>query len=273
MTDTIACDISYYQPVVDDTYPHKWLIFRACDGTFRDPHFAANYKWCRKAVKTGRLTGFTVYAVYRPGVDIVSTVQSMVGKPGRHLTVMVDVESWNGEITGDHSVEITDVVKRFADWLGSRDRVLAYGNRYDLAALYPTRPDWLRLVVASYGSEEPDVPHMVAWQYSQGLSTDPLPPGLPRSSRPFGDCDHNIFPGLAPSRVADTLGVGLHKKEPSVSIISTLQVLRGAVVGGKYATARLRKKYPKMVNNVGLVERVAHLEAQVRALAERETKK
>lgn len=263
-TGAIFTDTSYYQAAVDDTYPHRWLSFRACDGTFHDPKFDQNYAWAEKACQNGKLAGYTIYAVYRPGVDIVSVVQSMVGTPSKHVTVMVDVESWNGEIGGNHSTEITRLIKRFAKWLGSRDRVIAYGNVYDLGNIYPHRPSWLNIAVASYGTVQPTVQNMVIWQYYGGADT-PTPAGLPRSSAPFGVCDHNIAPGLTATDLANTLGVGPSQEE-HVSVLAAARSFRAFALGGKYATRSLMKKYPRLVRKTGVIERLDHLEAEVKTL-------
>jgi hypothetical protein len=203
---TFSVDVSYYQKAADDSYRRGWFIFRACDGTFRDPNFAANLAWAKRAVKT-TLTGYTVYVVYRPGVDVLSIVKSMLGTPDNHLTVMIDVESWGGEIRGDHSSEITRLAEALAQWLGDKRRVLAYGNQGDLANLYPHRPSWLKLVVASYGMFRPNLHNMFGWQYSDGSLRWSVLRGYPRSSKPFGNCDHNFFLGLSAKEIAATLGV------------------------------------------------------------------
>jgi hypothetical protein len=213
VTDTIACDVSYYQREVDNTYPHGWLIFRACDGTFRDSKYKANLSWAEHAALTGKLTGFTAYVVFRPGVDVLSVIKSMTASPSRFMTVMIDIESWQGQIRGDYSAAITKLATDLAGWLGDKRRVLAYGNQGDLANIYPRRPDWLKLVVAGYGSQRPSVHNMIGWQYSDGSSRWPVPSGYPRSSKPFGNCDHNVFPGYSPAQLAAALGVGDHSTD------------------------------------------------------------
>lgn len=206
MSGTFACDISSWQRPVDDTYPHPWLIFRACDGTYRDPNFPANLNWA-KANAGKKLVGYTVYAVYEPGVDILAVVKSMVGTPDPYLTVMIDVESWSGKIQGDHSADITAVYRAFAAWLGDERRVIVYGNQGDLANLYPHRPPAEHLIIAAYGSVKPNVPGQIGWQYSDGQSMYPVPAGWPRATSPFGPADHNHF-DLDPAALAAELGVG-----------------------------------------------------------------
>jgi hypothetical protein len=215
---TFATDVSYYQDAVNDDYPHHWFIFRGCDGTFVDPKFSVNHAWAKKATASGKLAGFTVYVVYRPGVNVLDVLKGIVGLPHPKLTVMIDVESWSGQIRGDYSAGITALANGLAAWLGDKRRVLAYGNQGDLANLYPDRPSWLRLVVASYGSVKPNVHNMIGWQYSDGESRWPVPTGYPRSTPPFGRCDHNVFPGLSPSQLADALGVGTPAPAPAPPI-------------------------------------------------------
>lgn len=183
-----ACDVSYFQPVVDDSYPFRWLIFRCCDGDFIDPNMLANAAWAKAAVTRGRMDGWTVYAVWRPGMNahvlanlaLVMTTDSFV---------MVDVESWGGQISGDHSAEITQLVNALAAKYG-QSHVWVYGNAGDLASLYPNRPAWVRLVVASYGTLQPSLPNMVGWQYTDGQH---ITAGRPHSTAPFGACDHNVL--------------------------------------------------------------------------------
>jgi hypothetical protein len=207
VTGTFACDVSSYQPAVNDTYPWPWLIFRVCDGTYRDSNFASNLAWARKAAASGKLAGYTIYAVYEPGADTLGTIKAMVGTPDAHVTVMIDVESWGGKITGNRSADITALWLALGTWLGDQRRVIVYGNQNDLASIYPTRPPGVRLVVAAYTSTKPSVPGMIGWQYSDGQTAYPTPAGWPRSSSPFGPCDHNHF-DLEPADLAATLGVG-----------------------------------------------------------------
>src|SRR5262245_2723974 len=66
MTDTLFADVSTFQAPVDDDYPYEVLSFRSNDGTFRDDHFAHNYRWATAAADSGRLACFIVYFYWRP---------------------------------------------------------------------------------------------------------------------------------------------------------------------------------------------------------------
>lgn len=183
----IACDVSYFQPAVTDAYPHPWLIFRCCDGDFADPNCDTNARWATKATAAGKMIGWTAYVVYRPGQN-QSILNHVAGLPaGGH--VMIDVESWpkNGQptIRGDHSAEINQLANALAKT--HPGRVWGYGNRGDLASIWPNRGS-IPLVVASYGATKPQIPNMIGWQYTDGSWAIP---GKPNVSAPFGACDHN----------------------------------------------------------------------------------
>lgn len=194
MADTISVDISYFQNVVDDSYPRRWLIFRGCDGDFTDPHAAWNAAWAKRRQAARLLDGWSVYAAYRPGqVPASLAILDRLGLAGGH--VMVDVESWGGQITGDHSPEINSFQQQLAARVGW-GRVWEYGNADDLAAIHPHRDPRVRVHDASYGGTRPNVPGLVGWQYTDGTWDVP---GLPSSTPPFGPCDHNVLydPGTA----------------------------------------------------------------------------
>jgi hypothetical protein len=112
---------------------------------------------------------------------------------------MIDVESWGGAITGDRSAEINALADKLATRQGARERVWGYANRNDYATIWPHRPAWLGLVVASYGGSKPASPGpgpLIGWQYTNGQWDVP---GLPKSSKPFGACDHNQLYITAPT--------------------------------------------------------------------------
>jgi hypothetical protein len=197
MADTVWADVSVWQKPVSDAYPHPFFAFRSNDGAgYRDPNFAANRAWADGAVASGKLAGYLVYYVYRPGQNSVGTLQAMVGSPSAHMGVMVDVENWSGQITGNQSGGINADHDRLAAWLGNPARVVGYGNVGDLNNLWPQKPAGIRLVVASYGAN-PGYPGKFAHQFADNYNTPP-----------FGACDINSADGMAPGDVAAMLGLG-----------------------------------------------------------------
>jgi hypothetical protein len=206
VTDTLFADVSEFQRVVDNSYPYSVLSIRACDGTYRDGNFAANYAWMRQALSSGRLTSGIVYTYCRPNwQDNVATVQSMIdGNGGLHprVALMLDVES-GGNPSGDGSSWINQIFWGLAAYAGSRTRIIGYGNVSDLDQMWQTKPYGIRIIVAAYGSN-PDYPGKVAHQYTNGGGFGgPLPQGAP----PFGNCDMNSADGLDPSMFAVACGI------------------------------------------------------------------
>jgi hypothetical protein len=200
MVDTLWADISSWQSVVDDTYPYRVLAIRSNDGTYRDPDFAANYRWSVNAMNTGRLDFLIIYMVYRPNwLDTVTTCRQMVGIPDRRTVFMIDVESWAGQIVGDQSSSINSLVDNLAAWVGDRRRVIGYGNVSDLDTLWPSKPAGLNLVVAAYGSN-PGYPSKIAHQFTNGIVDKVWIP-------PFGYVDDNSADGLSVADLMKILGV------------------------------------------------------------------
>lgn len=195
MSDLFYSDVSEFQANVDDSYPHRVLAFRACDGAYVDHNAAENLQWAIKARAAGRLDQFIVYVVYEPGTNgaVLATLDNL-GVPHDCVT-MIDVESWGGKIQGDHSADINNLAGSLASRQRSADLVLGYANEGDYAGIWPSRPSDVKLVVASYGPTRPSFPNMIAWQY-YGATPDPVPAGYPTSTTPFGACDHNVL--LAP---------------------------------------------------------------------------
>lgn len=251
-----ACDVSEFQVPVTDTYPHRWLIFRACDGDYRDHNAAQNLAWCKKAKAAGKLDGYTLYSVYRPGQNsaILDTLDALGVPKDCHL--MIDAESWGNAITGNHSPEINSLADRLAARNG-RGNVWGYANRGDYASVWPSRPSWLGLVVASYGSSKPSSPGpgpLVGWQYSDGQDSNPVPAGAPRSSAPFGRCDHNqLFVGAAPSGGTGTkLGTGLMADKLDPYVVEQLRnIIREEVPALiKAQLARLTPYVARQIRNI-----------------------
>ncbi|WP_409430532.1 hypothetical protein ACJEIK_26210 [Mycobacterium sp. SMC-16] len=202
--DTLFADVSEWQRPVDDSYPYRVLTIRSNDGTYRDKNWATNYAWCKAAADSGKLAFFIVYFVWRTNwEDAIATLKSQIGQPHPRMAIMLDVESWNGQIRGDQSAGINGAFGQLVDWLGDPRRVIGYGNTGDLDALWPHKPDGIRLVVAGYG-KLPTYPGMIAHQYTDGQGYGG---GLPEGAPPFGNCDMNAANGLTATAFAQALGI------------------------------------------------------------------
>lgn len=207
--DTLYADVSeWQQSAVSDAYTqagYRVLCIRSNDGTYRDRKWEDNYAWCKTAVDEGQLAFFIVYFVWRPNwQDAVATLKSQIGQPHPRMAIMLDVESWNGQIRGDQSAGINAAFEDIAAWLGDRRRVIGYGNTSDLNTLWRTKPAGVRLVIAAYGSN-PDYPGKIAHQYTDGQGHGD---GLPEGAPPFGNCDMNSADGLTAAAFAAALGIG-----------------------------------------------------------------
>lgn len=172
MSDTLWCDISQFQVPVDDSYPYRWLSFRSNDGNYHDPNFTANLAWCLAAITAGKLDGFIAYVVYDPNEDWVGTLINMVSDPHPLMAVMIDVESWGGRISGDHSDSINAGRARLTQWLGTPARVIGYGNMGDLNEIWPNRGD-AQVVLAAY-DWNPDFPGKIAHQFTSSGNVPPF---------------------------------------------------------------------------------------------------
>lgn len=195
MTDSLWADVSEFQPVVNDQYPYRWFSFRSNDGTYRDEHFAANLAWAKKAADAGKLDGFIVYAVYEPDNDVwAKTLMSMVGTPHPLMVVMIDVESWDGRIQGDHSAGINAGRVMLSNWLGAGSRVIGYGNASDLENIWPHRGN-VRIVLADYTANRP-FPGKIAHQFTDHATV-----------APFGHCDLNSADGYSSAALQAAFGI------------------------------------------------------------------
>lgn len=201
--DTMFADVSEFQTVVDDTYPYRAISIRSNDGTYRDHNFAANQAWCRRAADDGRLALFYVYFVWRPGIDNIGVLKSMVGDPHPKMVVEIDIESWGGQITGDQSAFLNATHDTIAAWLGDPRRVAAYGNTGDLNSLWPSKPAGMAVRLAAYGSN-PGYPGKIAHQYTDGTG---FGGGLPEGAPPFGNCDMNSADGFTATALAAACGI------------------------------------------------------------------
>jgi hypothetical protein len=212
VTDTLFADVSYFQAPVDDSYPHAVLSIRSNDGTFRDPNFEHNYRWCVNAVESGRLEFFIVYLYCRTNweqtaqthIDMVTAA----GGPHPRMVSMLDVES-GGNPPGDGSDWINRTYWRLADWLGNPKRVIGYANTGDFNSMWRERPDGLRVIAAGYG-RLPDLPGQIAHQYTDGQG---FGGGLPEGAPPFGNCDMNSANGLSPQEFAAACGIGTGEED------------------------------------------------------------
>ena len=119
------------------------------------------------------------------------------------MAVMLDVESWAGQIRGNRSVGINAAYDAVGAFVGSTRKVIGYGNVGDLNNLWPHKPEGIRLVVAAYGYN-PSYPGKVAHQYTDGSG---FGGGLPEGAPPFGTCDMNSADGLTPQAFAHACGV------------------------------------------------------------------
>lgn len=212
-TDSLFADVSYFQAPVDDSYPFQILSFRSNDGTFRDPNFAANYRWACDAADSGRLACFIVYFYWRPNweptVETHRTMVESLGGPHPRMITMIDLES-GGNPGGDQSDPVNRTYWNCADWLGDPRRVIGYANRGDLAAMWRDRPAGLRLIGAGYGSD-PQLPGQIAHQYTDGQGYGG---GLPEGCPPFGNCDMNSANGLSPKEFAAACGIDIEGTPP-----------------------------------------------------------
>lgn len=215
VADTLYADVSEWQAGVDDSYPHSVLCIRSNDGTYRDHHWRNNYEWCRRNASNGRLAFFIVYFVWRPNWEqTVATFISQIGTPHPKMAVMLDVESWGGQIRGNQSVGVNAAYDAVASFVGSPEKVIGYGNVGDLNRLWPDRLPDTRLVVAAYG-HNPSYPGKVAHQYTDGSGYGG---GLPEGAPPFGRCDMNSADGFTPLEFARACGIHATELEDSALV-------------------------------------------------------
>jgi hypothetical protein len=202
MVNTLWSDISEFQVQVNDTYPYRFLSLRSNDGSYEDHHFTQNIAWCRAAIHAGRIWGFMVYYFYRPGFNGAQLLMSRVGKPDPRLTVMIDVEGANGQVSGNQSGAINAQFNELAHWIGSPKRVVGYGNPSDLNGLWPQKPPGIRLVVADYGANPP-YPGKFAHQYTDAANTNP-----------FGPSDLNSADGMSAVQLEAMFGFTAPRPAP-----------------------------------------------------------
>lgn len=215
MTDTLFRDISEHNQIdVGDIIAktdEQVVLFRSADGTYQDHKFVTNLALGKHACDTGRLACIGDYFVFEDNWQAtLSTFKQQIGKPHPKMFLVIDLETWGGKITGDHSRQVNAVRGELIRWLRSNrgpitravdailgrqhKRVLVYGNVGDLTTLFPRRPRGLRYIVAAYGSN-PDFPGKIAHQFSDSYTADGLPAG-----------DINSADGLSPLQFAAKVG-------------------------------------------------------------------
>lgn len=202
---TFAPDISYYNKPINDSFALPFFTARISDGTFLDPQWGGNSAWGKKNAG-GKIIGFNGYHVYR-AISVSQQfefIQQHCPSLSPRQGAMIDIESWKGTISGNHSPQLNQLAGLLAGWLGSWNRVIAYGNQGDLNSLFPDPDPRIRFILAGYGSK-PSHANMLGWQYSDGDARWSVPTGWARGTAPFGNCDMNYF-SLNPADLAVSLG-------------------------------------------------------------------
>ncbi len=240
MAHLICPDVSEFQHPLDQSYQRDFVIFRVTFGAhYLDPNFLANANAVKRLYDSGKVAGALLYTVYTaaPVKAQFEATWDAIGPtiPDWLTGIMLDVETWRGksyELSGDHSTRINQLYGLHAHRMGSWASVIAYGNSGDLQELYPGRDRRCRVIVASYGSQlaYKRVRGAIGQQYSDGQQKWSVPrlggKALPRASKPFGRCDHNVFPGVPDGkalvkmlRPAQLAHAARHPKPPVVAPI------------------------------------------------------
>lgn len=202
-------DISYYQKPLDDTFDKRSVTIRLGDGNdFLDPYFAHNIAWCNTAYADGRLDLFGIYHVYRPvgAASLFGFITAHLPQCPAGAYPVTDLESWGGQIVGDHSTDLNTFYGMLAAWSGSLNRFLEYGNLGDLNNLHPTADTRIRFTEAGYGNTTVHHPRAIAKQWTNGQPQYDIP-GLSASTPPVGRCDSNVFIGMTLAEAAVALDI------------------------------------------------------------------
>lgn len=220
--DTLFADVSEFQTPLDASYfqqtyndqgqgpfPYRVISFRSNDGGHVDQNFAINYRAAVDAVNSGQADFFIVYYYWRPGTNAVETHMSLVnslGGPHPKMVAMIDLESGDGNPSGDVSNQVNSDYYTLQQWLGNDARVIGYANINDERQMWQMKPEHVPMILAGYGSN-PNDPNVfkIGHQYTDG---EGYGGGLPEGVAPFGDCDMNSADGFSPSQLAAALGVG-----------------------------------------------------------------
>jgi hypothetical protein len=201
------------------TYPYQFAMYRLSLGTtYVDLKGAANTAWCHANAGPGKplSIGHGAYHVWYPGNEQGQATKFLgLAQRDSYFVAMVDVESWSGQIVGDHSTQITALCDLLSAALGTPKRVKLYGNSGDLAAIAPNVPAKYGRIKAGYSSTPPGEP-WDGWQYSDGAAQWPVPAGWPRSAPPSGASDHNARYGT-PADMAAAFGIDTGGNDPAMS--------------------------------------------------------
>lgn len=202
----ITPDVSEFQVGMTDAYPRPAVIFRGAFGTWKmDDRFLVNAGAAKRLWDAGKLRGGAV--VYQvPLIDATAKqtcdyLWRLIGPkvPDWLTGIMLDVESWRGtsyEVRGDQSARFNTLYGLNAHRMGSWKACKGYANWGDMQALWPRRDPRCEYVEANYGPVMPTRPGKVGQQYTDGSGRWSMPKGMPASTVPFGNCDHNAFPGI-----------------------------------------------------------------------------
>jgi hypothetical protein len=202
LANRIHVDVSENNDVtIDSSYDLPFFMFRLVNEFGNIDELAAdNLAGARKLFDAGKLVNFGGYV--NPGHASNQTFLDAIDNLAfpRGAVIMLDAEHWPGEgpnggdlISGDHSSQFNDLATNVRARQGGRaDLVWGYGNRGDLSSLWPSRPSWLGVVVASYNTNSPDddTAGCVGWQYTDGAQGNTANRW---STPPFGHCDHNLM--------------------------------------------------------------------------------
>lgn len=202
----VAADVSEHNKVYTDAYGRRLLIFRATFGAhYLDQHFLANANQAARAFERGNIDGAVCYGVWlqsaTPEQHYAFFWRQFGNKvPDWLVAVMTDIETWRGtsyQNHGDHSKSINRLMALHAAKMRSIRAAWWYGNAGDISELYPGRDSRYWGIQAKYGPKIAlDLKGAIGQQYSDGQTRWGVPKGYPISSSPFGNVDHNAFPGV-----------------------------------------------------------------------------
>lgn len=271
-------DVSEFQVAANDSFNRQFVMFRAVNDPGRlDFKASQNLAWAASARARGRIANFGVYVI--PVTTSIGNILARLDQLGvpRDCVVMIDMESWGGQVRGNQSVTCNALAEALRTRQNGRsDLVWGYGNRGDLASIWPSRPSWLGVIVAAYGQDSISAPgvNMIGWQY---CSTGNNRTSWPSSTAPFGPCDHNALfgniplpggGGLDPSGGGTILGGTL--TEPSiVAAITRIDGKTDAILGAAAREDQVRRVRAIRDNEGGIyvlgAQGFSHIDAEQHA--------